>query len=393
MSIRQRVAARLGTVSVIAGTAIAFAAAPAYAAADTDLGVSLSGTTIAATSSGKVFDITITNAGAATATGVEVIFDLGELEQDKVSFVEPTAPNGEDACDDDGDSLICGVEDIPAGQSLDLGARLDRIAGSGPAGEITVRVRHAGNDPNEQNDVDSVAVTVGESGPDLYAFAPDVPFDMHTGEVGGTVAAGQNAMLFYEVGNQGDEAVDGVRATITLPAHVTFGDGPQECTYDAARTRATCTFDGLALIPFDQDDNIGDDLFSAVLIPHAIRIAADAPAGTLTGGVVTVEPIEHAEAPTARRAAATELPAGATPVQPRDVDDSDNSDEFSVHVAAQGGGGGGGEGGGELPITGAKAGLFGGVGLAVLVAGAVLLVIARRRRVVLVAPQDETPTA
>jgi hypothetical protein len=50
-------------------------------------------------------------------------------------------------------------------------------------------------------------------------------------------------------------------------------------------------------------------------------------------------------------------------------------------------GSGGGEGGG-LPITGAKAGLIGGTGGAVLLAGLAVLVMARRRRVVMVTPTD-----
>jgi LPXTG-motif cell wall-anchored protein len=123
-----------------------------------------------------------------------------------------------------------------------------------------------------------------------------------------------------------------------------------------------------------------------------LRVAADAPApSVLPDGVVHAEPlVADEQAPAARRAAA--LPDNILEVpESLDVDRSDNADEFSVYVAAASGGGGG--GGGELPITGAKAGLFGGVGLAVLAAGAMLLVIARRRRVVLVTPRDETPTA
>jgi LPXTG-motif cell wall-anchored protein len=57
------------------------------------------------------------------------------------------------------------------------------------------------------------------------------------------------------------------------------------------------------------------------------------------------------------------------------------------------GGTGGGGGGGDLPVTGVQAGLIGGVGLAVLAGGGALLVMSRRRKVVLVTPGDETPTA
>ncbi|TYC00841.1 cell wall anchor protein, partial [Micromonospora sp. WP24] len=55
-------------------------------------------------------------------------------------------------------------------------------------------------------------------------------------------------------------------------------------------------------------------------------------------------------------------------------------------------GGGGGDVGG-LPVTGPQARLIGGIGVSVLLAGAVLMLVARRRRVVLVAPQDEQPAA
>ncbi|GAB3156036.1 hypothetical protein GCM10027290_53190 [Micromonospora sonneratiae] len=51
----------------------------------------------------------------------------------------------------------------------------------------------------------------------------------------------------------------------------------------------------------------------------------------------------------------------------------------------------GGEGGG-LPVTGVQAGLIGGVGVAVVAAGGVMFLMARRRRVVLVTPADERST-
>jgi hypothetical protein len=76
-----------------------------------------------------------------------------------------------------------------------------------------------------------------------------------------------------------------------------------------------------------------------------------------------------------------------------DIDPSDNVDGFAVIVAGPAGGAGGGTGdnggdGGGLPVTGPVAGTVAGVGSAVLVAGAVMLVMSRRRRVVLVTPAD-----
>jgi hypothetical protein len=395
MKIRDRRAlARLGTVGVIAGTALAFAGAPAYAADATDLRLGLTGTTIAATSSGKTMDLTITNAGGKTAVGVVVAFDLSALEQDKVEFVVPTGENGEEVCDVEEDTVTCGVEDIPAGQSLDLGARLTRKAGTGAAGQITVAVAHDGTDTQEADNTATVKVSVGDSGPDLFAYAPDVPFNLETNRTDGKVAPGGTARLFYVVGNQGDEAATGVTITVTLPKLVTFVEVEEGCEYNAAKSVATCTYENLPLVPEDEADP-DNDVFSAQLFYHDIKVDATAEApSTLTAGVVAAEPLV-AEGPDARRAPAA-LPDNVLEVpESLDVDPTDNSDEFSVYVARAGGAAGGdGDGdGGTLPITGAKVGVAGGVGLAVVIGGVLLLLSARRRRVVLVAPQDETPTA
>jgi LPXTG-motif cell wall-anchored protein len=85
-----------------------------------------------------------------------------------------------------------------------------------------------------------------------------------------------------------------------------------------------------------------------------------------------------------------ELPENARAVSPDDIDASDNTDGYAVIVAAEGGTGGG---DGGLPVTGPQAGLIGGIGAAVLLAGGAMFLVARRRRVVLVTPGDEKPTA
>jgi hypothetical protein len=76
-----------------------------------------------------------------------------------------------------------------------------------------------------------------------------------------------------------------------------------------------------------------------------------------------------------------------------DIDPADNVDGFAVQVAGPSGGTGGGTGdnGGDdggLPVTGPVAGGIAGVGGAVLLAGAVMFVMSRRRRVVLGTPHD-----
>jgi hypothetical protein len=67
-----------------------------------------------------------------------------------------------------------------------------------------------------------------------------------------------------------------------------------------------------------------------------------------------------------------------------------------IVITLSGGGSGGGDGGGDgggLPVTGVQAGLIGGVGLGALLLGGVLFLLARRRRVVMVNPGDESPAA
>jgi hypothetical protein len=266
---------------------------------------------------------------------------------------------------------------------------LTRKTGTGEAGTLTVKAAHQGTDGKPDNNSATADVVIGETGPDLYAYAPDVPFDLKSGRVVGAVEPGGTAKLYYEVGNFGDVAVTGIKLTITLPKHATFAEVEPDCEYNSANSMATCTYEKLPIVPADDDTDENDDIFSAVQFYNVLKIAADAPApSSLTGGQVHVEPIVAGEeVPNVERRAVTALPRNATGTEAKDVDETDNTDEFVIHVAKSDGGGGG------LPVTGARAGLIGGVGLGALVLGGVLLLLARRRRVVLVAPADETPTA
>jgi hypothetical protein len=65
------------------------------------------------------------------------------------------------------------------------------------------------------------------------------------------------------------------------------------------------------------------------------------------------------------------------------VDDPDETNNVAKITVTVGGGGGG------LPVTGAKATVIGGTGLAVIAAGAALYILSRRRRVVLVTPSRD----
>ncbi|MGW0432440.1 hypothetical protein ACWDV4_07820 [Micromonospora sp. NPDC003197] len=71
---------------------------------------------------------------------------------------------------------------------------------------------------------------------------------------------------------------------------------------------------------------------------------------------------------------------------------ADNTAAITITVSGSDDGGDDGGSGGGLPVTGVQAGLIGGIGAVVVVAGVVLFLVARRRRVVLVNPGDEKPT-
>lgn len=77
----------------------------------------------------------------------------------------------------------------------------------------------------------------------------------------------------------------------------------------------------------------------------------------------------------------------ASPATFNDDNPADNTAPVTVTAPSSGGSGGG----IGLPVTGAKAGIIGGAGGALLVAGALAYVLARRRRVVLVSGVDEKP--
>ncbi|GAA4444642.1 DUF11 domain-containing protein [Phytohabitans houttuyneae] len=379
MNARTRVLAYAGAAAVglVAAGALG---APALAAGPTDLSLSLSGTTLAATTSGKVGFATVTNKGAETATGIVITFDLSELDTSVVDLPVP-AP---DACEQDGSKITCHVVDLKPGENADLSFELIR-SGDGTPGELTATVSHEGDDPEAGNDSATATVTISEnSGPDLTVVVPDVPLN-EEGQTG-TVAPGEQTELGYVVANFGDLSVQDLKLTIQLPQHVTFVEQEEGCEYSSDNRTATCGYE-ITLIPFDEDSG-EEGPYSAAGFFNLIKVADDAPApAVLGGGLVTAEGTAVQQPEVAARRAAPALPEGVEGLSAKDVDESDNSDEFSVHVAKSGGAGGG----GELPVTGVQAGLIGGVGLVVVAGGGAMLLMSRRRRVVLAVPDDEKP--
>jgi hypothetical protein len=392
---------RVGAAGLIAAAALAAAAAPAYAAA-VDFGVGFKGTTIAADASGKLGFVNITNYGSTTPAKLNVLFDVTELDESKVTVPEP----GD--CTFTAGIANCPVDaaEIPGpGGTVDLPVPLFKQTGAtGAAGQLTVTVVVAG-DTNKANDSATVDVSVGGHGVDLGVVVPDVSMlDADQIPTGKPIPPGGSSAVLGTIINWGDATATGLHVTVALPKDVTFPDAPG-CTLSADKRTVDCVADDLPLTPADRETGGGNET-SIVGIIFPVTVSADAKGPvTLTGGEVTVaatgqESLSEAAARTLARKATQALPKGfhrlteAQMAAVVEVDASDNTDGFAVLVAGQPGGGTGGSGGGTgegggLPVTGPVAASVAGAGAVIIAIGAVLFVVTRRRRVVLVTPADE----
>lgn len=391
----RRTLARAGVAAAAFAAAGTFVAVPARAAAPAaDLTLTIAGTTVAATTSGKLASVTLGNKGPEAATGVTVTFDLSELDPAK-AMVVPLVEDP-DACEVQAMSITCPVTDIAVGESPEVLFVVAKAPDEqSPLGKLTVTVAHGGTETDAQQadnaaTVDVVSGTSGPSGPDLVVVAFDVPTndDLTRTE---TLAPGATGPLVFGVANQGDEFVEGVNLTIALPDHVSFGDLHESCTAAPDGRSAVCAFANLPLVPVQDDDPEKEPHSTYLFEIVELKVADDAPASVnLAGGTVTAEPV--IAAPTIAKLQAASLPAGVTAVAPEslDVDPSDNVDEYVVYVGEKPADGGNGGSGGSLPITGVQVGVIGAVGVAIIALGGTLVLLARRRRIVTVTPDDES---
>lgn len=370
--------ARIGVGATALLAAGAFAS-PAYAAAP-DVTVIVDSTTIAMDAE-KVFLSKIKNVGDATATGLLVEVDLSTLTG--VVAEPPQVPACEDSTDD---KIVCDFGGTLAPNEIfDLPITFTPDAGfEGDAGTFTVTVNTEG-DADADNNSTEVAVTVGGKGADIVAWADDVVAGYGTNGEVEPVAPGESAPLFWAIYNFGNADAKGVTLTIQLPEHVMFEEIYEGCDVSEDGRTMNCTVADL-VIPVGEGRGGGEEGL-------LVAVSEDAPGPLTVTGTVSGEALGVvSEGPTVFGAPAP-APEWLEPMDaPADVDGGDNTDEFTVHIGAPVGTGGGGTGGGDggtLPITGAKAGLIGGVGAAALGLGAALFMLARRRRVVLVAPSDD----
>ncbi|OKI73849.1 hypothetical protein [Micromonospora sp. CB01531] len=407
MIFRNRPLVRLGAATLLASGAITAFGAPAHAAGtETDLELKVAGTRVAANAEFKAAFVKVTNLGKNTPSELTVEVDVSKVDFDKVAAV-PLA--GEDICDFDADeekpptAFTCDVPkaDLPGpGETVDLPLFLFKSSVTGTYQAPLSFKLISKDDTNAENNSASATLELSdESGPDLAVVADDVKqaakiVDGNPVYSGGLHPGGQSALTYF-VANQGDQATAGLKITVKLPKGVTPAETEQDCEYSADKSTFTCTYADFGLIPQDQDTGEDDNLYSAYGFYHLFNVGSGVKPGALTGGLVSVEPVGAVPSIT-RAKPVKQLPKNVEGMQAKDVDASDNSDGYAVIVAAKGGSGGGGGAGGDeggLPVTGAKAGLIGGIGAAVLLAGGAMFLIARRRRVVLVTPGDEKPTA
>ncbi|MFC8618509.1 hypothetical protein ACFT9M_19125 [Micromonospora purpureochromogenes] len=397
MTFRNRPLARLGAVALLASGAFTVLGTPAYADNPaTDLSLDVAGTRVAADTQGKAAFVKLSNKGENTPTDVVLAVDVSKLDSAKVDVV-PLLEQCEEVTIDGRRTWQCALteQEIPTpGATVELPALVfkdtDAMTGDYSA-PVTFRIISANDTDTANNSRTTQVEFTTENGVDLLVLAPDVRTQVFWRANGEpdvkkpTLNPGDETTVFAYIVNQGDMIADGVDLKMSLPKGVTFSKDLKECEYTADRRTADCRSGLTRLKP-------GGDLYGVFPVKVAADVAAPV---SLTNGSVEVS--SRGALPATERSLAntpSELASFLTTTAPaglaKDVDPSDNSDNFAVIVAAPAGGEGG---GGGLPTTGPQAGLIGGVGAVVLAAGGAMFVLARRRRVVLVTPGDEKPTA
>lgn len=360
----------------------------------------------------KPFKIQINNArSTADAKSVRLTVETAHLNGRKVGVVVPAG------CEAAGTTFSCLLGDLPAGTTEDFGIPLFSLGKRGDAGHLVVTVTSDTADPVKADNKIRHGITVAKPGYDLTSWAQDVYADVEvdgddSGEPARTpVRPGETAPLDWAVYNHGSRSATGIAYGFTLPAGVDFAEFPVGCAESGldGLVQVHCTDSGAVLEP--------GEFYTA---PVRVRVGADVTESVLSPGILYSVGLDLASgAPAAAPRTASDLQRWAF----AEVDPGDGVAQFDVFVgfssspeptptptgeptgspsptptttgspsptptaAPDGSGGGGG-----LPVTGVQVGLIGGVGAAVLLAGAALLQLSRRRKVVLVNPGQQRDT-
>ncbi|KXK63796.1 hypothetical protein AWW66_01030 [Micromonospora rosaria] len=408
MSCGRRRLSRTVAAALLFLAGVAVPAGPAEAAKrGPDLAVDASGTTIPLGVERKVAYLKISNLGDETPGDVVVRVHQPPHGPEPLP-VALLWHSGVGECDGDFGGFYCRLlpELIPGpGETIDVPVDAT-VYGAAEPYEGRFEVSVTIGPEKDANPADNTRwfplVLVDQPSADLSVVARDVKKSVRIGADGtpeptGTLNPGETGAVWHTVANQGRKAVSGVRVTLRLPKGVTFTRQPTQCVLADAGRSAVCTYESLTLVPAAEDTDPNDTIYSAVELYNLVTTAASATApATLRGGTVQVEGLAERSPNDRAKAARTDLPGNAVAVRVADADHSDNQDGFAVLLAAKGDGGDGGDGGGDgdgdggLPVTGPQAGLIGGIGVAALAAGGLLFLAARRRRMTLVVPVDES---
>ncbi len=395
MNVRSRAALRIGAAALLAAGAVSMAGAPVQAA-DTkaDLELTVAGTTLAEGTQDKIGWVKVKNNGPGTPSAMTVAVDLNGLRDERIETLPAV-----DGCEGGPiDSIECPVPPakIPGpGETLEFPIITIKHPGGFDGGDTYIGfVVRSPDDTTPDNNIKQVKLEFeGEPGVDLGVLVEDVKtkFDIDGGEQQSQppLYPGDETGVVGQVYNQGDTIAKGIELKLQLPKQVTFTEQYAGCEYSADLRTATCRDDELLMAPGE-----GLELPFPIKVAAGVEAPVALPKGSLSAEALGVAPANSPLARAARTTIFQKAELLGADERPTDVDLSDNVDEFAVIVAAKGGSGGGGsDDNGGLPVTGPQAGLIGGIGAGVLVAGAALFLVARRRRVVLVTPGDEKPTA
>ncbi|WP_203909146.1 LPXTG cell wall anchor domain-containing protein [Rhizocola hellebori] len=321
--------------------------------------------------------MSIINDGPGAATGIKLTFDTSQLAPAMVWLELPAwCDTATKTCE-----FTEGVQ-LTTGENLDtVFFRLLKTGGStggattGPAGKLKVTVSSDATDPNASNNVAVVDVMLSETdGVDLKVLNWDVAADItEDGDIV-PVKPGETAPFIAAFYNQGTAAAKGVVTTVMLPAGATFEGAVPHCVYSEGNRKAVCTEPDW-IIPTGGSHK--DDSTWYGIEPLTVRVASTV-AGpvNLTPGNITIEPMGELEpeSATARSATAKKFTGASARLvdKYKDIDPTDNGDDFIVYVGSNG----------NLPQTGTNVALIAGIGGIMLIAGGTLFMITRRRRVV-----------
>lgn len=321
----------------------------------------------------KLFLAKVTNLGDTKADGFE--WSVESVDFDSAATVEVAEPFAEH-CSREGATVTCEFGNVLVrGDSLEIPILVTPTdAEVGRLGELKISVSSPEDPGTAGNNSTTVEVSVSAPGADIIVFAEDVVAgrDDETGEVK-RIAPGSEADFYFGMANDGSLTAAGFEFQIKLPERVTFVAGLSGCDLSEADRTLTCKIPDVALEP---NHFIEETL--------KVKVAADAPGPVELTGSMEGKALGVTSDPSTLARRAADAPSWAKTIRsgfdPTEVDNGDNTDSFTVFVAASGGGG--------LPVTGAATTIMASVGGALVLAGAAFYLVSRRRRILLVTPAE-----